>query len=104
MVENGSVKRSTVVALISVPVAIGGLYWLMLHGFLEVSVWLLALAVVGMLAGAGWEWRHGHRRWSAVLAAAAILTTTCVGWYAWNLNAKLGDIPRADDSSLDEGE
>lgn len=97
-------KRPTIIALAAVPLAIGGLYWLMLHGYLELSVWLLALAVIGMLAGAGWELRHGHRRWAAVLAAAAVLTTASVGWYAWNLNAKLGNIPRADDSVLDVGE
>ncbi len=97
-------KRTTVIALVAVPFAIGGLYWLMLHGFLELSVWLLALAVVGMLAGAGWEWRHGHRRWSAVLVAGAVLTTASVGWYAWNLNAKLGNIPRVNDDVLNTGD
>jgi len=98
------VKRTTVIALAAVPLAIGGLYWLMLHGFLELSVWLLALAVLGMLVGTVWEWRHGHRRWSAVLAAAAVLTTASVGWYAWNLNVKIGNIPRVDDSVLDVGD
>jgi len=98
------VKRSTIIALAAVPVAIAGLYWLMLHGFLELSVWLLALAVIAMLAGTAWEWRHGHRRWAALLAAGAVLTTASVGFYAWNLNAKLGNIPRANDSVLDVGE
>lgn len=97
-------KRSTVIALVSVPFAIGGLYWLMLHGFLELSVWLLGLAVLGMLVGAGREWRHGHRRWAAALAAGAVVTTATVGFYAWNLNVKLGNIPRADDSVLDVGD
>jgi LCP family protein required for cell wall assembly len=92
------------VALAAVPVAIVGLFWLMLHGFLELSVWLLALAVLGMLAGTAWEFRHGHRRWAALLAAGAVITSASVGWYAWNLNAKLSDIPRADDSVLDVGD
>ncbi|MEJ7795791.1 MAG: LCP family protein, partial [Nocardioides sp.] len=102
--ETDPVKRSTIIALAAVPVAIAGLYWLMLHGFLELSVWLLALAVIAMLAGTAWEWRHGHRRWAALLAAGAVLTTASVGFYAWNLNAKLENIPRANDSVLDVGE
>ena len=98
-----AVKRSTVIGIAAVPVVIAGLYWLMLHGFLDLSFWLLAVAVVGLLVGAVWELRHGKRRWAAVLLAGALVTTATVGYYGWNLNAKFNNIQRADNSSLGEG-
>ena len=96
-------KRSTLLGLLAVPVVIAGLYWLMLHGFLDLTFWLLALAVLGLIGGAGWEWRHGKRRWSCLLLAGALVTTGTVGYYAWNLNSKFKNISRADNSSLYEG-
>ena len=98
-----AVKRSTVIGIAAVPVVIAGLYWLMLHGFLDLSFWLLAVAVVGLLVGAVWELRHGQRRWAAVLLAGALVTTATVGYYGWNLNSKFKNIQRADNSSLGEG-
>jgi LCP family protein required for cell wall assembly len=98
------VKRSTVVGLVSVPVAIAGLYWLMLHGYLELSAYLLAAAVLALLGGTFWEWRHGHRRWAALLLAGAVVTAAIVGWYGWHLNAKLDNIQRVTDDVLDEGQ
>jgi LCP family protein required for cell wall assembly len=97
------VKRSTLLGLLAVPVVIAGLYWLMLHGFLDLSFWLLALAVIGLLVGAGWELRHGKRRWAAVLLAGALVTTATVGFYGWNLNQKLSHIVRAPNDALGEG-
>jgi LCP family protein required for cell wall assembly len=98
------VKRSTVVGLVSVPVAIAGLYWLMLHGFLELSAYLLVAAVLALIGGTFWEWRHGHRRWAALLLAGAVTTAAAVGWYGWHLNAKLDNIQRVADDVLDQGQ
>jgi hypothetical protein len=86
------VKRSTLLGLLAVPVVIAGLYWLMLHGFLDLSFWLLALAVLGLLVGAIWELRHGKGRWAVVLLAGALVTTATVGYYGWNLNSKFENI------------
>ena len=58
---------------------------------------LLAVAVVGMLAPRSGTWRRGHRKGAALLTAGALVTAAAVGWYAWNLNDKLGDITRVDD-------
>jgi LCP family protein required for cell wall assembly len=93
-------RRSTAVGLLAVPLSIAGLYWLMLHGFLELAVGLLLVAVLGMLAAAVWEWRHGHPKWSALLVAGVVATVGIVGFYGWNLNQKLDNIPRVDDSVL----
>ncbi len=97
-------KRTTIIGLVAVPVVIGGLYLLMVSGFLTLAAVLLVLAVVGMLATAVWDVRRGHRRGAALLTAGALVTTVAVGWYAWNLNDKLGDITRVPDAVLDEGE
>ena len=102
--HNHRVKRTTIVGLLAVPVVIGGLYWLMLSGHLALAVWLLALAVLGLLAGTVWEWRHGRPRWAALLAAGAVVTVATVGWYAWNLNSKLADVTRVPDAVLDQGD
>ncbi|MGH3348468.1 MAG: LCP family protein [Nocardioides sp.] len=97
-------KRTTIIGLVAVPVVIGGLFLLMLNGFLTLAVILLAVAVLGMLATAAWDLRRGHRRGPALLTAGALVTVVAVGWYGWNLNAKLGDITRVPDAVLGEGE
>jgi LCP family protein required for cell wall assembly len=98
------VKRTTIIGLVAVPVVIGGLYLLMLNGFLTLAAILLALAVLGMLVTAVWDLRRGHRTGPALLTAGALVTLVAVGWYGWNLNAKLGDITRVSDAVLGEGE
>ncbi len=97
-------RRSTAIALLAVPLGIGALYWLMLHGHLELTAYLLVAAVLGMIGAAVWELRHGHRRWSALLLAGAVLTAGTVGGYGWNLNHQLDKIQRADDAVLSRGE
>jgi len=97
-------RRTTWLALLAVPLVIGALYWLMLHGFLEVAVILLGVAVVSMGVAAVWEWRHGHRGWASLLVAGVVLTTGTVGTYAWELNQKLDNIHRLDDAALNRGE
>ncbi len=97
-------KRTTIIGLVAVPVVIGGLYLLMLKGFLTLAAVLLAVAVVGMLATAVWDLRRGHRAGAALLTVGALVTVAAVGWYAWNLNDKLGDITRVPDAVLDEGD
>jgi LCP family protein required for cell wall assembly len=98
------VKRSTVVGLVAIPVAVGGLLLLMLNGFLALAVGLLGVAVAGLVGRAVWGLRHGHRRGPALLVAGAVLITATVGWYGWHLNAKLGNISRVADDVLREGE
>ena len=97
-------KRATLAGLVAVPVVIGGLYLLMITGFLTLAVVLLAIAVVAMLGLAVREFRRGHRRGPALLVAGAVLTAVTVGWYGWNLNDKLGNIARVPDDVLDNGE
>lgn len=97
-------KRTTIIGLVAVPVVIGGLYLLMLNGFLTLAAILLAVAVLGMLVTAVWGLRRGHRKGPALLTAGALVTLVAVGWYGWNLNAKLGDITRVSDAVLGEGE
>jgi len=96
-------RRSTVIGLLAVPLSIAGLYWLMLHGYLELSAWLLGAAVLGMVAASVWEWRHGHPTWTALLLVGAVATAGIVGSYGWNLNQKLDNIQRANDDDLDTG-
>lgn len=101
-------RRSTLIRLVAVPVVIaaciGGLYALMLRGYLEVTAWLLGLAVLGLLGAAVWEWLQGQRRWGIVLLAGAVLVAGTVGFYGWNLNRKIDNISRVDDSVLDRGQ
>ena len=97
-------RRSTAVGLLAVPLTIAGLYWLMLHGYLELTAWLLVIAVLGMFGTAAWEGRHGHPKWAALLLVGALATAGTVGFYGWNLNKKLDNIPRVDDSVLKEGD
>jgi LCP family protein required for cell wall assembly len=75
--------------------------WLSLHGFLDVAVLLVVVAILGLAGLAVWRWRLGHRRWSAVLVLTAVVVAATSGWYAYALNAKIADIPRADDGILD---
>ncbi|MGD9959797.1 LCP family protein [Nocardioides sp.] len=97
-------RRTTMAGLLAVPLSIAGLYWLMLHGFLKTSAILLVVAVLGMLFAAVWEWRHGHRKWASLLLAGAVLTSGTVGFYGWNLNQKLDNIPRIKPpAAIDEG-
>lgn len=98
-----AVKRTTIVGLVAVPLVIAGLYLLMLQGHLVLTAWLLAAAVVGLLAAAVWGLAHGHRKRPAVLAAGAVVTVATVGWYGWNLNDKIDDIARVPDAVLEEG-
>lgn len=97
-------KRTTTTGLVAVPFIIGGLYLLMLNGFLTLAAILLALAVIGMLAMAVRDLRRGHRKGPALLTVGALVTIATVGWYGWNLNDKLDDITRVPDAVLDEGE
>ena len=68
--------------------------WLMLHGFLDVAVVLVVVAVLALLGLAVWRWRVGHRRWAAVLAAGAVAVVAVVGWYGYSLNEKIAAIPQ----------
>lgn len=88
----------------AVPVVIGGLYLLMTHGFLLVSLVLLVLAVLGLLGVAVWQLRRGHRKGPAILAAGALVVVGAVGWYGWTLNDIVGDVTRVPDDTLDEGD
>ncbi len=97
-------SRTRAIALLAVPVCLGGLYWLMLHGYLELTAYLLAAAVLGMLVAAGWEWRRGNPRWAATLLVGALLTGGVIGSYGWNLNKKLDNIARINDGALDKGQ
>ena len=96
-------KRSTLLGLLAVPVVIAGLYWLMLHGFLKLTAVLLVVAVLALIGGAVWELRHGQRRWASVLLAGALVIVGTVGYYGWNLNHKLDQISRADNTPLEKG-
>jgi len=96
-------RRTTLLGLLAVPLSMAGLYWLMLHGYLELSAYLLLLAVLGMAVASVREWRHGHPRWAALLLAGAVLTGATVGAYGWNLNRKLDNISRVKDDVLRKG-
>ena len=92
------------IGLAAVPVVIVGLYWLMLHGFLELTAILLVVAVLALIGGAVWEFRHGQRRWASVLLVGALVVVGTVGWYGWELNLKFGNIQRAPTDVLGVGE
>jgi LCP family protein required for cell wall assembly len=96
-------RRTFVVAPVATVLAMAGLYWLMLHGFLELTAWLLVVAVLTMVGAAVWEFRNGHRKGPVILLAGAVVTATVVGAYGWNLNSKLDNIQRADDHVLTQG-
>ena len=96
-------RRTFVAAPVVTVLVIAGLYWLMLHGFLELTAWLLVVAVLGLLVAAVWEFRRGHRKGPVILLAGAVITASVVGAYGWNLNSKLDNIDRADDSVLQKG-
>ena len=103
MGDDGAVKRTTIVGLVAVPVVIGGLYLLLLNGFLGLTGWLLAAVLLGMLVAAGWGLRRGHRAGPVLLTVGALVVAGSVGWYGWNLNGKLDDITRVPDAVLEEG-
>ncbi len=96
-------RRTFVIAPVVTVLVIAGMYWLMLHGYLELTAWLLVVAVLGMIGAAAWEFRRGHRTGPVILLAGAVLTAGVVGAYGWNLNRKLDNIDRADDSVLQKG-
>jgi LCP family protein required for cell wall assembly len=96
-------RRTPLLGLLAVPLSMAGLYWLMLHGYLELSAYLLLLAVLGMAVASVREWRHSHPRWAALLLAGAVLTGATVGAYGWNLNRKLDNISRVKDDVLRKG-
>ena len=78
--------------------------WLMLHGYLDVAVVLIAVAVLALVGLAVWRWRLGHRRWAALLATGAVAIVAATGGYAYSLNQKLDLIPRVDDGILGTNE
>ncbi len=78
--------------------------WLMLHGYLDVAVILVVLAVLALLGLAVWRWRAGHKRWAAVLVAGAVAIVAATGGYAYSLNQKIDLIPRVDDDVLGTNE
>jgi LCP family protein required for cell wall assembly len=80
------------------------LAWLSLHGHLDAAVLLIAMAILGLAGLAVWRWRLGHRRWAALLALGAVVVAATSGWYAYALNAKIAEIPRADDGILSTNE
>lgn len=100
-------RRTTVVRAVLTPFVIlaliGGLYWLMLHGFLTLAVWLVAAAIVALLVGTVWEWRRGHPRLGVLLLIGALITGGTVGTYGYNLNHKLSQVARASDGDLNYG-
>ena len=106
--EKRSTRRAVLWRAVGIPLAvlacIAGLYGLMLAGYLTLTAWLLALAIVGLLAAAVWEWRRRERRWSALLTVGALVVAGTVGFYGWNLNEKLKGIARLDVSVLSLGE
>ena len=74
--------------------------WLMLHGHLDLAVILLVVGVLALLGLALWQWRRGHKRWTAGLVAAAVAVVAATGGYAYSLNQKIDLIPRVDDGVL----
>jgi LCP family protein required for cell wall assembly len=97
-------RRTFVIAPVAALLVIAGLYWLMLHGYLEITAYLLVAAVLAMIGFAVWEFRRGHRKGPAILLAAALVTAGTVGAYGWNLNSKLDNIQRVEDDVIDKGE
>lgn len=97
-------RRTFVIAPVAALLVIAGLYWLMLHGYLELTAYLLVVAVLAMIGFAIWEFRRGHRRGPAILLAGALVTAGTVGVYGWNLNSKLDNIQRVKDDVIQKGE
>ena len=96
-------RRTFVIAPVAALLVIAGLYWLMLHGYLELTAYLLVVAVLAMIGFAVWEFRRGHRKGPAILLAGALITAGTVGSYGWNLNSKLDNIQRVKDDVIDHG-
>ncbi len=78
--------------------------WLMLHGHIDMAVYLILLGVLTLLGLAVRQWRHGHKRWSAGLIAAAIAVVAASGGYAFSLNTKIDAIPRINTDVLDSNQ
>ena len=97
-------RRTFVIAPVAALLVIAGLYWLMLHGYLELTAYLLVVAVLAMIGFAVWEFRRGHRKGPAILLAGALVTAGTVGVYGWNLNSKLDNIQRVKDDVIQKGE
>ena len=97
-------RRTFVIAPVAALLVIAGLYWLMLHGYLELTAYLLVVAVLAMIGFAIWEFRRGHRKGPAILLAGALVTAGTVGVYGWNLNSKLDNIQRVKDDVIQKGE
>src|SRR5689334_12079148 len=76
----------------------------MLHGFLTLTAYLLVAAVLALIGGAVWEFRHGQRRWATVLLVGALVVVGTVGYYGYELNLKLGQIARAPTDVLQQGQ
>lgn len=96
-------RGRTWLGLAALPVAMAGLWWLMLHGFLEVTAYLLAFTVLALVGTAAWAWRGRRRRWAAVLVTGALVIGGTVGSYGWELNRKLDNIHRVRDDALRHG-
>ena len=94
------VRRTTIAALIAVPLFLVLLVWLQLSGRVELALLLLAAGVLALVALGVREAVRGHRRAATALGLVALAVVGAVAWYGWSLNATLGDIDRAPDTVL----
>jgi LCP family protein required for cell wall assembly len=95
-------RGGSLVGVVALVAGGAGLWWLMQHD-LRLAAYALVAGLVALLVAAVWTWRGRHRRWTAVLLAVVVVSVGAVGFYGWRLNGKLADIPRADDTVLQQG-
>jgi LCP family protein required for cell wall assembly len=81
----------------------GALWWLMLHD-LKMAAYALLGTLGVLLIAALVAWRSGHRRWGSALLVLVVATVSAGAFHAYNLNAKLDELPRLHEPArFDEG-
>ena len=79
-----------------------GVWWLMRHD-LRLAVYAAAALLGLVLVSAVVAFLRGHRAWSLGLLGLLVAVGALGAGYGWNLNAKIDQIPRIDDSVIGKG-
>ncbi|GAA2116380.1 LCP family protein [Nocardioides bigeumensis] len=85
-------RRPVLVVMVVAPVGLLAVWFLNRDAYLGLAVGLALVLVIAGLVLAVLQWRHGYRRFAAIVTALSVLVAGSVSAYLWTLNDALGDI------------